>query len=135
MKKHENCTMYTSGEFMGNYQAYKCKWVEIEIAPYAQYSRAIHVRFLEKGKRNPRSFVQTYKPSLVIAQGWNAPAPANPFVTVSETAALTVQTTKYRSFDEGWKNDFTTQVLPNLTVLADFHGHNCYDKFSDHPYK
>jgi hypothetical protein len=69
----ENCTLYWQGGF--GYGSAKVKWVKIRIGQYAQYPAAVHIEYLEKGKRKPRGFVQTYKPSLVIAEGHDNPEP------------------------------------------------------------
>ncbi|HEY0108277.1 MAG TPA: hypothetical protein VGB67_01550 [Fibrella sp.] len=131
MPIYKNVTIYTSGEFMGNYTAIRCKFVTVEIRQWAQYQSAICVTFLEKGKRRPRSFVQSYKPSLVIAEGWSTPdAPSMLDKPVSVGNGVTIARTTHQSFSGGWEADFKAQVLPNVNVLADYHGHNAHDRYT-----
>ncbi len=124
MSTFNNVTLYTSNEFMGNYTGFKCKFVTVEIKPYAQYKAAVHVTFLEKGKRNPRSFVQGYKPSVVIADGWNCPEPPPLYSkTIRSDASATVMESTHQSFGAGWEADFKATVYPHVTLIADYHGH------------
>lgn len=124
-QRFERCTIYRASSMMGNYVDTECRWVEVEIRPYAQYPAALHVTCLPKGKRRPRVFVEAYNVSLVVADGWgNAEAPEMFGVLVSEDAKVSVRKSSHTSFSPKWKQDFEDQVKPSLDVLADFSSHN-----------
>jgi len=119
----ENCTLYWQGGF--GYGSAKVKWVKIRIGQYAQYPAAVHIEYLEKGKRKPRGFVQTYKPSLVIAEGHDNPEPPSFLGDYkAEGDGVMVAQSRHSSCSSGWKDDFETETLPQLNVLASFSGHN-----------
>jgi len=120
-KRFENCSMYRAGNGWGSYHLIKCKWIEVEIVEYAQYPSALKVSFLEKGKRKPVGFMMSYKPSLVIAKGWECPEPPSMWAPSDDPY---VKASKYSSCDPGWERDFNKEVIPKIEVLANYHGHN-----------
>jgi hypothetical protein len=120
---YENATLYFRGG-AGNFVKVKAKWIRVRIAPYAQYANAVHVTYVEKGKRRERGFVLSYKPEAVIAAGHDTPDPDGLYTPIYETADVTVSKGRYMSASEGWTKDFVSGVLPRLNVLANFIGHN-----------
>lgn len=95
--------------------------VTIEIKPYAQYPEAVWVRFLPKGKRKLRETVQSYKPSLVVLEGWGHPDFTEMFHKVDGGFM-----TRYASCDPRWETEFDEQLaqylakMQNVQVLADY---------------
>jgi hypothetical protein len=77
--RFEKVTLYLQGEFFGNFHRVECKWVEVTRRPYAQYPDALWLRFVPKGKRNPRGTVLAYDPHAVILEGWATPEPDGVF--------------------------------------------------------
>lgn len=120
--KFENCSVYFKG--MIGYVMFECKWVEIEVKPYAQYPSAIHVTFLRKRKRKPEGFVQGYRPNVVVASGHGLPSPDDGIVPVSSNGQVSVSRSRYSSCDPQWDADFQSQVVPKLEVLFNGHGFN-----------
>lgn len=125
MIRFENVTIYMRGELLGAYRAKKVKWVEITIGRYAQYPSAVKVKFLEKRKRISYEFVQTFQPSLVVAEGHDCPDPPSIFGEgKTDGNGVTVSKARHSSCSGGWKTDFEAAVLPNVKVLANYHGHD-----------
>ena len=120
--KYENCTIYYQGSFGFGYNKLECKWVEIEIGKYAQYGAAVHVKLLQKGKRKPVGFVQTYKPSLVVVLGHGQPDVEDKMVKIDEISSRS----KYSSCDPRWESDFLAWAKDNLQVVENYHGWNSY---------
>jgi len=129
--KFENCTFYTSGEFMGNIHRRDCRSLEIFIKPYAQYPSAIELTFVKKGCRTKLRTVLTYKPYLVVVPTSSAIDPdsmmhnerpgCSPDVTVSES--------RYSSFDDRWRTDFDKKLAEAKTpILADYRGFDTYKR-------
>ncbi len=123
-KTYENVTLYRSGSMMGNYTAVRCKRVRVWVKRCGYGGGwVVNVMYLEKGKRKERGFSQSSDYSIVIADGWKCPEPAGIFGDATRTASgLTVQAGRYSAFSDGWRADFTRDVLPACTVLADYHG-------------
>jgi hypothetical protein len=123
-KTFEKCTLYFSGEFMGNYHAVQCRSAKVWVSRVGYGGGwAVNVHYTPKGKRNIRGMSQSSRYSIVIADGWNCPEPAGIFGAETKTASgLTVKAGRYSSFDDGWRADFLRDVLPNCTVLANYHG-------------
>lgn len=121
-----NCTMYRTGDFIGNVHRQDCREVEIETCEYAQYKSALQVTFLEKGKRSKRRFVLTYKPFLVLVPTAQAIEPDGMMKPNGDGSSIS----RYSSFDEGWIRDFDAKLqAAGVPILADFRHHNTADQF------
>lgn len=124
----QNCTVYAVGSMGMGYHRTECKWLRVGIGKYAQYSSAVHISFLEKGKRKPRGFVQSYKPNAVVAAGHGLPEPPSPFTApVDGGNGVSVSRSRHSSFGEGWKAEFDADILPALNVILNFEGHNSHE--------
>jgi hypothetical protein len=127
------CTFYVVGAFGASKT--ECKSLSFWIAPRAQHSRAVYYQFVEKGKRKLQTFVQTYKPSLVVLDGLGHPDPADNMQSLGEShydcGSATLSKTRYGSFDPRWAQEFNAQLMDYLDqnqavkVLADFRGAPC----------
>lgn len=119
--------MYVKGEFLGNIIKIEATEATIEIKPYAQYPNAVHVTFRKPRQRKDRGFVQSYRPSLLVLDGWGHPDPASPWKPISEGCSES----KYMSCDERWQSDFDAAIeayieTTGTLVLADFRNHDSY---------
>lgn len=125
-------TMYVKGEFLGNVVKIEAKEAEIEIKPFAQYTKAVHVTFKKPRQKKARCLVQSYSPSLLVLEGWGHPDPASPWTPpVERENGVTVRESKYSSCDERWQSDFNGTMAEYLekngaTVVADFRAHNSH---------
>lgn len=121
-------TLYYTGMFgVRKMEATVC---EVEVKPYAQYNDAVHVKYVEKGKRKVQGFVQGYKPSLLVLEGWGHPDPASMFndPTLSPSGVVS-RMSSYASCDPRWQSDFDAQMGKYLEktgakVLHDFRTKN-----------
>jgi hypothetical protein len=121
-------TMYFQGGFgMAKVEASRAK---IEVKPHAQYARGIYVDFLPKRARRERSFVQAYRPSLVVLEGWGHPDPDSAFLPAKPGGepGVTVSEGRYSACDPRWQSDFDAKLAAYLEasgakVLHDFRGH------------
>ena len=130
--KTDRVTLYFSGEMMGNYHRIECRSAEISLRAYAQFSAAIEVRFMQKGCRRVRGFMQTDSPSLLVLEGWGHPQPAGIFdESTREEVSPGVTFTKGRhsGFSPGWRLDFDAMIGEHVEktgakIVADFREHN-----------
>lgn len=122
----EKVTIYFRGG-MGAYCKIEARSFEIEIGPYAQYGQAVTCRFVAKGARNPRGFVQTYQPSLVIVKGWghfepeSMMGPAEP----GSVEGVTVARGRHSVCSSEWSKNFGAALSTSAAlVVHDFREHN-----------
>lgn len=120
-------TMYFQGMLgVSKVEATTCA---VEVKPYAQYTRSVHVEFVPRGKRKARSFVQSYKPSLLVLEGWNHPDPDSMFLPAEDHGDVMVAHGRYSACDPRWQGDFDTKIAAYLErssakVVHDFRGHD-----------
>lgn len=99
-------TMYLASEFLGNVIGIDITEIKIKVKKYAQYDKALHVTYIPKGKRNPRSTILTYSPYILVLKGYNTPVPQS----TMKPMAPGVQQSIYSSFDDRWQSDFDKVV-------------------------
>jgi hypothetical protein len=127
----QHCTAYRLGAF--GYKRVELREIETRVAPYAQHSAALHVTWIEKGKRTQRGFVATGRGvALVVLAGYSHPEPydwQNRPERVESHGGLTVTTsvTRWPSFDPQWAHEFDRQMRDYLSgmgpaLLADYRG-------------
>lgn len=118
----ENVTFYTTNFFgIGRVD---CKSLEIrEGYDYAQYPNAVHVQFLEKGKRKPKAIVISSLPFFILVDTKHAIKPddwMNHNVDGSGES-------KYASFDERYQTDFRAKLEGAKTpIIKDYANWNAY---------
>ncbi len=121
---HACVTLYFGGLLgMSKVEAKSC---EIEVKPFAQYERGIYVKYVPKGKRKAREFVQSYRPSLVVLEGWGHPEPDSMFLP-STDGGVTAHG-RYSACDPRWEKDLAAKLAEHsektgAKVLHDFRGH------------
>lgn len=112
----EKVTIYTTSEFLGNVVGRQGKLQELTIRKYAQYPNAVSVKYVPKRCRNTTGFVKTpscgKSPYVLILKGHHpVDLDALNIELVKSTEAVTTVTKfKYRSFDEGYTNDFNKHI-------------------------
>lgn len=123
---NEKVTIYYRGG-MGAYCKVEARAFEIEVGPYAQYGQAVTCRFIAKGARVPRGFVQTYAPSLVIVKGWghfepeSMMAPAEP----GSVEGVTIQRGRHSVCSSEWSKNFGAALSTSEAfAIHDFREHN-----------
>ena len=126
----EKVTVYVASEFGLGIKKIEATKLSIEVRPYAQYLTGIVVELLPKRMRRMRGFVQSYRPSLVVLEGWNHPDPDGMWdpSTVKTDGDVTTQRARYSACDERWQTDFDAKIdayiANGATVLYDFRKHN-----------
>lgn len=118
-------TMYVRSEFLGRMVKIECRACEIQIAPFAQYRKAVRARFLPKGKRAWRVLDETFRPTLLVLEGHGHPDPDEGWSKVTDT----VSRARYSSCDPRWQSDFSTMIDAYIAesgtkVVADYRGHD-----------
>lgn len=122
-------TIYVKGEFMGNFHKVEATAYLVELVPYAQYADAVRFVFKGKGKRLLRAAVQTFRPSLVVLEGWGHIDPPGMWGGKAvESAGVTLVQSTYTSCDEGWNHDFNKLLTDYVAksgakILHDFRNH------------
>lgn len=130
----DRVTIYFRGG-LGAISRVECRTAEVRVRGWAQYPAAVECRFVPKGARKERGFVQSYRPSLLVLDGWGHPEPDGMFdesqAEVRQTRAGTVTSVmaRYSACSDGWQRDFDAMVADYLErsgarVLADFRGHD-----------
>jgi hypothetical protein len=122
-------TLYIRGEFMGNFHKVEATAYKVDLVPYAQYVEA--VRFTYKGKRQRllREGVQTFRPSLVVLEGWGHVDPPSMWgKTETLTDGTIVAHGAHSGCSEGWQHDFDALladyvVKSGAKVLHDYRNH------------
>lgn len=110
-KRFKNVTVYLTGG-MGNIIRVDCRELVIQVGKYAQYDRAILVKYLQKGKQKWQGIWATYDPFVVVVPTDKAINPDSLFgdAELSSTPGVTVKKGRYSSFDPRWKADFVDQM-------------------------
>ncbi len=126
-RTHQLVTIYTPSDFLGNIVKIEARLIDHGRRPYAQYQAAPFVRFIPKGKRNPRSLVATSKPFILILSGHGHPDPDEMLLPSepSATPGVTMRRGRYSSFDPRWVTDFNARINPYIAaksgiVVADY---------------
>lgn len=105
-KTFKNVTIYRSSAMFGISKT-DCKSVTVKTGQkYAQYTDAVRVEYLEKGKRTLRAFILDYKPWLRIVETKHAIAPDDPMVPNGDGSSAS----RYTSCDPRWETDFETKL-------------------------
>jgi hypothetical protein len=135
-----NVTVYVNSEFMGNINRVEGALMRFGTEKYAQYDNGVFVALIPKGKRNGIIYQRQSYATVLILEGHGHPSPDAMFTEKLPSAeGISVTTSKYASFDEGWVNDFDAMIdkyiaEKNPVVLGDFRvskGFNPYDKFQN----
>ena len=123
-QEFQGVVLYVSGMFGVNATA--CKTLKITTGvKYAQYTDAIRVEYLEKGKRNGRRMILDYKPWLRVVDAKHAINPQNPLVENGDGSKIS----RYASFDPRYTTDFedglTAKGVPVLLAIGEGDREKC----------
>ncbi len=112
----DRVTIYRQSDMLGIIVKYEARSCDIVRRPYAQYSSAIQVRFVKKGGRTERGFVETYKPRLLVLEGWGHPEPAGLFDggKTTEFEGGSFSQAKHMAFDGGYAADFDSMIAKHI---------------------
>ena len=100
-KTFTNVTLYAAGAF--GYSKTECRSLTVTPGPYAQHAHALHVVFLEKGKRKARGFVKAAgSPCFVVVEGFGHPSPADAFRSTGDGGSIT----RHSCFSAEWGVEF-----------------------------
>lgn len=117
MNTYEKVTMLKLSAF--GTSVIECRSVGIYNGPYAQHANAVHVEFVEKGKRKKRGFVETGDRSIVIVRGFDIPKPADVFEHRGDGSGIT----RFSSFAPEWRVEHDAYVRAlkesGIEILAD----------------
>jgi len=114
-------TIYTKSELFGNILKKEVTLLKHGRKQYAQYRDAPFVEFVPKRARIARRITETYKPFLLIVEGWKQPDPDSAYGSSTDHGAYSVSQGRYSSFDDRWVDDFNAKVKTwNLKVIADY---------------
>ena len=68
-------TIYRQREMGMGYNRIEATSFFHQLIPYAQYPQAHQVIFTPKGARKPREYMDTYRPTTIVIEGWGHPEP------------------------------------------------------------
>jgi hypothetical protein len=113
-------TVYKTNEFFGNINKIEITLDKHYHDSYAQYKSLLHVVGTPKRKRTKYVYrEQGFKPFLVVAKGWNLPDPDSMWGSSEVKENATIQSSKYRSHDDGFIIDFLNNQYKELDVLIE----------------
>lgn len=117
----EKATIYTTTQMMGNIIKTEVRKGEVEIKPYAQYSKAVHVQYVPKGKRKKRSFVKSHEPFVLILEGHGHPDADSLYgeAEATQNGEVSVARGRYRCFHSGWVDDFRSLISAHINDSRD----------------
>lgn len=117
----EKATIYTTSELMGNIVKTEVRKGEVEIKPYAQYSKAVHVRYVPNGKRKKRGFVKSHEPFVLILEGHGHPEADSLYgeAEATQNGKVSVARGRYRCFHSGWVDDFRSLISAHINDSQD----------------
>lgn len=130
LAREDKCTAYLRGAF--GYRRTELRSVDVQVRPYAQHAAAVHVTWIEKGKRSRMGATLTDRDGvgLVILLGHGHPEVADP-MTPKEKAAggVVVSQMRWTCYAPEWSEEFARQFDPYLVanpeiVLADYRKHD-----------
>lgn len=95
---------------------------------YAQFNSAVEVKYIDKGARRIKGFVETFRPYVVILDGWQDINSQEIFGERSAPDAngTVTQEGLYMSGDSRWASDFEANNELNK-VIADYRGVNTHE--------
>lgn len=109
--------------------------IEVKQRQYAQYGKAVHVRFKMPYKRKENGLMQTSKPYLVVLKGESLPEVSGMFNESKDAGnGMTMSSSRYQSFDERYCTD-ADEILDNYiaqhpeSVVADYRHTKGYSSY------
>lgn len=126
-------TVYKKNSMFGNINKIEMRLIEFGTHKYAQYNDAPFVAGIPKRKRKAIQMTESYKPYMLIVEGWDNIEPNGMFDGGKSTTngEVTCSQAKYSSFDGGYESDFD-EVIDKLIesgevkVIADYRGYDSY---------
>ena len=114
-------TIYCTNEFFGNIVRYDGKLINHGVRKYAQYENAPFVEFIPKGKRKIVRIQKSYKPYLLIINGYDNQLPDSMYGKSETKNGVTIKKSRYQSYDNRYKTDFD-KILENsnINIIADY---------------
>jgi len=124
-------TLYFSGDMGLAVHKVEARAFFFQIGQYAQYPSAVEVAWIAKGQRLPRQTVQTYKPSMLILEGWGHPDPASMWGEESASGGVVTRAARFSACSSEWQSEFDTMIAAHIEasgakVVVDFRGHNAF---------
>jgi hypothetical protein len=88
---------------------------------YAQYPDAPFVKFVPKGKRNPRGWVEGFQPYCVVLSGHGLPVGPESWLDEmpESTSGMKCERSRYASCDSRYETDFNTRLNRYLAENPD----------------
>ena len=126
-------TLYRRGEFLGAIHKIEVRAISVTREKYAQYESAVRVEYIEPRQKRARTFVDSYKPSVLVLDGWGHPDPDSAFGPEEQTApGVTLSKSRYSSCDPRWQSDFDAKIDAYIAekgakVIADMRGVNTHE--------
>jgi hypothetical protein len=127
--KAEKATIFVRSDMGFGIRKYEVRNLRIEIAPYAQHSNAVKATFTYRGHRKSSSLVETFRPTLVVVQGWGHDlTPDSMFGATTKGDGVETTMSRYSSCDSRWDSDFAAKLDAYLansdaSLVADYRKH------------
>jgi len=130
LAREDKCTAYLRGGF--GFRRTEVRSIDVQVRPYAQHAAAVHVTWIEKGKRSRMGATLTDSDGvgLVILLGHGHPPVADPMTPERPAAGgLVVSSTRWTCYAPEWSDEFARQFDPYLAanpeiVLGDYRRHD-----------
>lgn len=117
----QKITVYITSEMFGSVVKYEGYLIEHGKRKYAQYDDAPYVKFIPKGKRKVCTIQKSYKPYLLILEGWENPEPEGMYGKREIKDNVIIRESVYSSFDDRYKEDFNNIINAHKSkFIADY---------------
>ena len=119
MIKMTQATILVGGMF--GYRQTQVLDLEVTIVEHAQYRSAVRYTYVERGKRKRVGFVEGYRPTLVVLDGWQTIELADPMKATGPTSSIT----RHASCSDAWDVEFAEALTRSgVNVAHDFRKHD-----------
>lgn len=135
-QQFERGTIYTST--LVGYTKIEATEITFKVGPYAQYSDAVHLKFLPKGKRNLRLIQEGFRPRIIVLNGWRHPDPVKAGKEYKPTPGSAITFEYFNISKEGFEendanfNAFIKEYIEKsgAKILVDTRGHEPKTKWA-----
>lgn len=121
--EHGKCTLYYMGDMSFGYSKIEVKQAKVTRCRWAQYPGAVRLEMLKQRARRWQGFVQGYRPTLVIVDGWNHIDPPSAFHVRADGSKVT----RFSMCAPEWSPEFDTHLAAYIAasgakILRDYRG-------------
>ena len=124
-------TIVSQGEFGMSYRVDHVRDLRVYLGKHAQYTAAVHASFVVKGCRKRVGFVQSYRPNLIVLEGWADVNVPSMWGDAKKGDGATTQTSRGLSCSGLWSDEARAAVAASgAKVVRDFREHDSAERMA-----